>query len=143
MIKYQLVCKCKSEFESWFRSSADFDQQLEKGLLSCPVCGSSKVTKALMAPNVATSRKKKQAAGELAKETFLKELGVAARKMREFVEQNADNVGDKFADEARKMHYGEAPKRGIYGQAGVKDIAELEEEGVEVIPLPVLPEDKN
>lgn len=143
MIRYQLVCKCKAEFESWFRSSLDFDQQLNDGLLACPACGSPKISKALMSPNVTTSRRKKQADGEFAKETFMKELGAAARKMRDFVEQNADNVGDKFADEARKMHYGETPKRGIYGQAGVKDIAELEEEGVEIMPLPVLPEDKN
>ena len=143
MIRYQLKCHCKNEFESWFRSSADFDQQLEEKLLSCPLCGSTEISKALMAPNVSTSRLKKQTSENQSRDRELEELRVAARKIREHVVENSEYVGDKFANEARKIHYGDVPQRGIYGEADSDDLRELSEEGVEVMPLPSLPEDKN
>ncbi len=143
MIRYQLICKCKNEFESWFRSSEDFDQQRKKGFLSCPQCGGSDVSKALMAPNVSTSRKKKQISANKAQKNAMEELNTALRNYRTHVTETADYVGDQFATEARKIHYGDEPTRGIYGEAQVNEIKELHEEGVEVMPLPSLPEDKN
>lgn len=143
MIRYQLICKCKYEFESWFRSSSDFDQQCKRGLLSCPSCGGSDVSKALMAPNVSTSRKKKQISAKKSEAGALEELNTAIRNYRDHITETADYVGDRFATEARKIHYGEEPTRGIYGEAQVSEIKELHEEGVDVMPLPSLPEDKN
>lgn len=143
MIRYQLVCECKNEFESWFRSSADFDKQCGKNLLSCPICGSSSVTKGLMAPNVSTSRKKNQISANKATKDAIEGLNTAIRQYRDKVTETADYVGDEFATEARKMHYGDAPERGIYGEAEVNEIKDLHDEGVEVTPLPSLPEDKN
>jgi len=143
MIRYQLVCKCKYEFESWFRSSDDFDQQRDKGLLSCPSCAGSEVSKALMAPSVRTSAKKKQISAQKEKSKALDEINSALRNYRNQVTERADYVGDQFASVARKMHYGDEPERGIYGEAQVKEIKELHDEGVQVLPLPSLPEDKN
>lgn len=154
MIRYQLICKRKHEFESWFRSSSDFDQQQAEGLLSCPHCGSQKVEKAMMAPNVATSRKKAKArdeahsrpdqAGLPAANTQTEtEMRQALKELRTAIIENSDYVGDRFATVARDMHYGDEPKRGIYGEAAHGDVRELVEEGINILPLPQLPEDKN
>lgn len=141
MIRFSLHCDHGHEFEGWFRDNADFDRQVERKLVSCPSCGSLQVQKSLMAPAVSTSRSKEQVAiamGEAQKQV-LDEMRELSRKVRE----NADYVGDQFAEEARKIHFGETEARGIYGEASREDVHSLIEDGVDVMPLPVFPEDKN
>lgn len=141
MIRFALQCDQAHEFEGWFRSNADFEQQSARQLVQCPVCHSAQVSKALMAPSVSTSRIKEKIAvgmGE-AQQKLMQELREASRKVRE----NADYVGDKFADEARKIHFGEVEERGIYGEATRDEVTSLLEDGVEILPLPVLPDDYN
>lgn len=134
MIKYNLICETDHEFEVWFSKSADFDEQAPKGLIACPHCQSTKVEKVIMAPNVSTSRSKEKIATQQA--SAMKMMNAAADKVRKEIENNCDYVGEKFADEARAIHYGEKPERGIYGEASAKDAAELSEEGVGISPLP-------
>ncbi|MDR6631242.1 hypothetical protein J2X72_000013 [Phyllobacterium sp. 1468] len=137
MIHFSLHCDDDHEFEGWFRSNDDFDTQVEKQLLSCPVCGSHKVDKALMAPSVAVGRQKEKIAIAMSK--MASELREMARKVRE----NSDYVGNEFAEEARKIHFGEAEKRGIYGEATRDEVEALVDDGVDVMPLPVFPDDHN
>lgn len=148
MIRYRLSCQKSHEFEAWFKSSTDFDRQSKRKLVRCPECGSSKVTKAMMAPNVATGRAERteitvanSEAAALAEKK--RELMALMRKLRSEVEKNAEYVGPRFAEEARKMHYEEVEKRGIYGEASLEEARELHDEGVEFFPLPRLPEDQN
>ncbi|WP_292897405.1 MULTISPECIES: DUF1178 family protein [unclassified Nitratireductor] len=141
MISFNLICEHDHAFEAWFRNNADFDAQNERGLVSCPHCGTSSVQKALMAPAVSTGKRREQIAlamGEQQKKALaqLKEL---SKKVRE----NADYVGDRFAEEARKIHFGESEARGIYGEATSEEAASLLEDGVEFMPLPLLPDDQN
>lgn len=141
MIRFSLHCDHGHEFEGWFRDNADFDRQAERKLVSCPVCNSPEVQKSLMAPAVSTSRSKEQVAiamGEAQKQV-LQQMRELSRSVRE----NADYVGDQFAEEARKIHFGETEARGIYGEASKEDVHSLIEDGVDVMPLPVFPEDKN
>jgi hypothetical protein len=141
MIRFSLHCDHGHEFEGWFRDNADFDRQSERKLVSCPVCNSPDIQKSLMAPAVSTSRSKEQVAiamGEAQKQ-MLEQMRELSRKVRE----NADYVGDQFAEEARKIHFGETEARGIYGEASKEDVHSLIEDGVDVMPLPVFPEDKN
>ncbi|MET3793609.1 DUF1178 family protein [Aquamicrobium terrae] len=141
MIRFSLVCEHDHEFEAWFRSGDDFDTQKKRGFIDCPSCGSSKVEKALMAPAVSTSAKQEKMAlamGE-AQRQALEEMKALAAKVRE----NADYVGDKFAEEARKIHFGEADARGIYGEATLEEARDLAEDGVEFMPIPVFPDDRN
>ncbi len=161
MIKYALVCERGHAFESWFADSAAHDKQAKRKLITCPHCNSTKVEKALMAPRLAATVKKRSPPAappvaapeptapaaqpapvamispqEMAIRTKLKEL-------RDHLTKNADNVGQKFPEEARKMHYGEIEHRSIYGVASPKDAKELAEEGIEFHPLPVLPDEQN
>ena len=141
MISFNLICEHDHAFEAWFCNNADFDAQNERGLVSCPHCGTSSVQKALMAPAVSTGKRREQIAlamGEQQKKALaqLKEL---SKKVRE----NADYVGDRFAEEARKIHFGETEARGIYGEATSEEAASLLEEGVEFMPLPLFPDDQN
>ena len=141
MIRFSLVCDNDHEFEAWFRSNDDFDTQSKRGFVECPACGSKKFGKALMAPSVSTGRKKEQIAlamGEAQKQA-LAQLKALAEKVRE----NADYVGDKFAEEARKIHFGETEARGIYGEATLDEARSLAEDGVEFMPIPVFPDDQN
>lgn len=140
MIKYQLVCDKDHDFSGWFRSGEDFDKQVKRKLVECPDCGSKKVQKALMAPNVATSRKKSI---DLPPEKRA-ELVNAMREIRKKVEENSEYVGPRFAEEARRIHYKETDEgKGIYGEATLSEAKELAEEGIDFLPLPVLPEDQN
>ncbi len=153
MIRYALKCSTGHEFEAWFRSSAAYDEQEARGLVSCAVCGSEKVTKALMAPSLRTSETRMPAPAGPSTESLPAPQPAAAhvprevvelmRRVRDHVRSNADYVGDKFADEARKIHYDEAEHRGIYGEATPEEARALAEEGIDVHQLPVLPEDKN
>lgn len=141
MIRFSLHCDHEHEFEAWFRNNDDFDTQKKRGFVECPTCGSKKVEKALMAPSVSTGRKKEKIAlamGEAQKQAMA-QLKVLSEKMRE----NADYVGDKFADEARKIHFGETEARGIYGEATPEEAKGLLDDGVEFMPIPVFPDDRN
>jgi hypothetical protein len=160
VIRYALSCNNGHGFESWFQNSGAYDKQTARGLVACPVCGSTKVAKALMAPRVAKGKARASAeppapaaaapapasqtpapvAMLTAKE---RELRAKLKELREHVVKNADYVGRKFSEEARKMHYGEIEHRSIYGEASPADAAELIEEGIELHPLPVLPDERN
>ena len=129
MIRYDLRCANGDEFEAWFGSIADYDKQAAAGLVECPHCGSTHVEKAPMAPAVVSGRSKEAR----------KERAVAmamAAKVREHIAENFDYVGDKFADEARKMHAGESEERAIWGEATPEEAHELAEQGVAAAPLP-------
>ena len=141
MIRFALICEHEHEFEGWFRSNDDFDTQKRRGFVDCPSCGSHKVQKALMAPAVSTARKQETIAlamGEAQKQA-LAQLKAMAEKVRE----NADYVGDKFAEEARKIHFGETDPRGIYGEATLDEAKSLAEDGVEFMPIPSFPDERN
>jgi hypothetical protein len=160
VIRYNLVCDQRHEFESWFANSAAYDKQAKRGLVSCPLCGSEKVEKTIMAPRLARTGKSgpimapaEEAAPAPApaeaptpvamispqEREFRKKL----KELRDHLVKNSDNVGKKFPEEARKMHYGETEHRSIYGEASPKDAKELHEEGIEFHPLPVLPDERN
>ena len=153
MIRYALLCKAGHGFESWFRSSGDYDRQRKGGLVSCPACGSAEIEKQIMKPSLTRSGKEKPRAEPPAaseektpvammspQEQFLR---TKLKELREHVTKNADYVGDKFPELARQMHYDEAERRSIYGEAKPDEVKELIDEGVEVHPLPVLPEERN
>jgi hypothetical protein len=157
MIKYALICDKKHEFESWFADSAAFDKQAKRKLVVCPVCDSTKVEKAIMAPRIAakkgrvpievpTSSANTPAAvpGPVAMiSPQEQEFRAKLKELRDHLVKNADNVGEKFPEEARKMHYGETEHRSIYGVASPEEAKELLEEGIECHPLPVLPDERN
>ncbi|WP_108880699.1 DUF1178 family protein [Anderseniella sp. Alg231-50] len=146
MIRYDILCEAEHRFDGWFASSDSFDEQVARQLVQCPVCGSHKVAKALMTPGVpARGNRKDEPVPALHAPTDPKAQAMAemVRKLRSHVEENADYVGDKFAEQARRIHYGEDEQRGIYGEATIDEARELHDEGVEVLPLPKLPEDGN
>ena len=130
MIVYNLRCRNSHEFEGWFRDSAAFDAQSKGGKLTCPVCDSRKVEKAIMAPAVSGAKKSAVTADEA------KKMRQFMTGLRKYVQENADYVGPNFAEEARKIHYGEAEDRHIYGEASLEEAKELVDEGVDVAPLP-------
>lgn len=142
MIRYRLNCTNGHEFEAWFRNSAAFDEQNEAAQIICPVCGSSDIEKALMTPSIPAKSNTGRSV-EASEPTDTEVMATVVRKIREHVEANADYVGDKFAEEARKIHYEETEPRGIFGEATPEEASELRDEGVEVHPLPPAPEDKN
>ena len=141
MIRFSLSCDHDHEFEAWFRSNDDFDRQKKRGLVDCPTCGSNKVQKALMAPAVSTGRKREKIA--LAMNDMQKKAMAKMKALSEKIRENADYVGDKFAEEARKIHFGETEARGIYGEATLDEAKSLAEDGVGFMPIPVFPEDRN
>lgn len=152
MILYTLVCEATHDFECWFPSSDAYESQAERGLVSCPVCGSARVSKAVMAPRVA---RRDRGPGEVAQaarpaEAPVPMIAEPERKLREMIKAlhahvaaHSEHVGERFADEARKIHYGEAEGRSIHGQASLHEARALIEEGIEVAPLPMLPDDRN
>ena len=142
MILYELKCSNGHQFEAWFKDSATYDRQEKRGEVACPICSDIMVSKAPMAPAVSTSRKKenrarrsipprKDRAAEVAQEILQ-----AAGNMQKYVEENCDYVGNKFAEEARAIHYGESKERGIYGEATVHEAADLIEEDIPVNRIP-------
>ena len=163
MIRYALVCDRRHDFEVWFTNSADYDKQVKRSLVSCPACGSTKVEKALMAPSLGAGAKKKRSgasrpieapamsentpADQPAPVAMIspqeQEFRAKLKELRDHLTKNADNVGKKFPEEARKMHYGEIEHRSIYGEASQEDAKELHEEGIEFHPLPILPDERN
>jgi len=128
MIKFNLACEQGHEFEAWFGSSADFENQKDKKMLSCPGCGSESVNKALMAPSVTTARKKDALVKLANVQKAQKDILSKMKELRDKVVENSENVGNRFPDEARKIHYGETEARGIYGQASAEEASELVEE---------------
>jgi len=139
VIRFSLHCDKDHEFEGWFSSSKDFDGQSERGLVECPVCGSRQIEKSLMAPSVAVS--KDTPARPLAMDPEKREMMRKLRDMVQAVKKNSEDVGDRFADEARKIHHGEAEARGIIGKASSDDAKSLIEDGIEIAPLPEFPDD--
>jgi hypothetical protein len=161
MIRYALVCAKGHSFESWFQNSAAYDKQAKRGLVECPVCGDVKVEKAIMAPRIAGAKKRGKvgvpvpvgdtpvaAADEVKTPVAMvspqeQEFRTKLKELRDHLTKNSENVGQKFPDEARKMHYGDIEHRSIYGEASLQDAKEMHDEGIEFHPLPVLPDDRN
>jgi hypothetical protein len=154
MIRYALRCERGHDFESWFQSSSAYDSQRKRGLVTCPMCDSTKVEKAIMAPKIAKKGKSKETmpqpapveesgSSSLVMAPQERELIAKLKELRDHVLKNADNVGNKFPDEARKMHYGDIEHRAIYGEATAEEAKALVDEGIEVAPLPILPDDRN
>ncbi len=147
MIRYDLMCDNGHAFDGWFSGSAAYDSQAAGGLVNCSVCGSVSVEKQLMAPGIPTKSNaraeapRKMIAGAVDPKTQM--MLKMMREMRKSVAENAEYVGPRFAEVARQIHYDETAKRGIYGEATQADARALIEEGIEVHPLPVLPEDGN
>jgi len=170
MIRYALNCDQDHDFESWFANSAAYDKQAKRGLVACPVCGSAKVEKAIMAPRLAANLG--QGTAEPAPSTpsspnpmpppqpapmpaippqtpvammsaAERELRHKLKELRDHITKNAHYVGPRFPEEARKIHYGETEHRSIYGEASPEEAKQMHEEGIEFHPLPILPEDKN
>ena len=135
MIAYNLNCGKGHAFEGWFQNSAAYDSQAKARELTCPVCGDHAIEKAIMAPAIGSATRKK---GETAEK-----LRQYVSGLRNFIEQNADYVGPKFPEEARKIHYGEADQRHIYGESTLKEAKEMIEEGIEIAPMPPKPEELN
>jgi hypothetical protein len=160
MIHYNLRCAKGHAFESWFQSSSAYETQERRKLVSCPVCGSTDVERAIMAPQIVRKKGRKDAPSDslpppapptevaapsptpllMAQE---RELRAKLKELRDHIVKNADNVGERFPNEARKMHYGDVEHRPIYGEASPDEAKALIDEGVEVMPLPALPEDRN
>ncbi|HEX8166179.1 MAG TPA: DUF1178 family protein [Beijerinckiaceae bacterium] len=170
MIRYALACDRDHEFESWFPSSDAYDAQRARGLVECPLCGSAKVEKQIMAPRVARTDKgtglgpgsgpslpvpvpapagpdiRDAPAAPQPVAMFSekeRELRAMVKALREHVEKHAEHVGGRFPDEARRMHYGEIEHRSIYGEASPGEARELIEEGIEIHPLPIVPDERN
>ena len=160
MIRYSLHCEHNHDFESWFANSEAYDKQVKRKLVTCPVCGSAKVEKAIMAPRLAGTHQpahpcrsrcrcrrrrphRRRAAPVAMISPQEREFRQKLKALRDHLTANAEHVGPRFPEEARKMHYGEIEHRSIYGEASPDEAKALHEEGIEFHPLPVLPEDRN
>jgi hypothetical protein len=141
VIHYSLVCDRSHKFDGWFSNAAAYDSQKTRGLVTCPICLTNAVDKALMAPAIgrAGSDKVSLSIGH-PQHTQLREAMVALRNK---VTSEADYVGDKFAEEARKIHFKEVDPHGIYGEATREEVAAMVEDGVDFMPLPSIPEEHN
>jgi hypothetical protein len=138
MIRYALRCGFAHPFEGWFSNSADYDEQLARGLLACPLCGSPDISKQIMAPAVVGTKAQARAAPEPTPE-MRQMMMTAAGEIRRHVQENFDYVGDTFAREARAIHEGKSEERGIYGEASPAEVKALVQDGVKVAPLPPEP----
>lgn len=142
MIRFSLACDTGHAFEGWFSSNADFDRQSEAGFVTCPACGSAKVEKSLMAPAIASARGEEKPV-QLAMSEEQRTAMAKLKALVSAVKANADDVGERFPEEARRIHYGEADARGIFGRASRDEARALLEEGIAVAPLPDFAEDAN
>ena len=142
MIKYNLECRKKHRFESWFKSADAFEKLLTSGHITCSVCGISEVSKSIMAPNIGAKSNSRTKSQNLNREVSLSTPSTvtekAIKEFRQHIEKSSENVGSKFATEARKMHLGEAPERSIYGESTIKEAKDLIDEGISVVPLPFI-----
>jgi hypothetical protein len=163
MIRYALTCEKEHAFESWFPSSEAYDKQIKRGLINCPQCGSAKVEKAIMAPRLARAdvdipEVPPSAPADPAPDATAvaqprtpvamhspqeREFRRKLKELRDHLTRNSDNVGGRFPEEARKMHYGEIEHRSIYGEASADEAKSLAEEGIPFHPLPILPDERN
>lgn len=146
MMRYDLVCDKGHEFDGWFASSDAFDEQQRRDLVECTICGSVKIEKQLMAPGIPAKSNRKSESVALHSgpaDPRMAEMMQVMREFRKHVDATSEDVGNKFAEEARKIHYKEVAERGIRGQATRDEAIELIEEGINVHPLPVLPEEGN
>lgn len=153
MIRYSLVCEAGHRFDSWFPDSAASEAQVAGGLVECPECGSNRIEKAIMAPSIGRAGRQAEVApapvAQLEPQPVAlmsgreRELRRLLKEVREHVKKNADYVGEEFPELARQMHHEEIEKRSIYGEAQPDEVKELLEEGVEVQPLPILPDERN
>ncbi len=149
MIRYDLHCEAGHGFESWFRSSGDYDAQRKKKLVECPVCGSLEIEKQIMAPRLKRTDKapRTKPAEEKAPVAMMSpqeaEFRQKLRELRDHVTRNAENVGEKFPELARKMHNEEIERRSIYGEASAEEVKSLLDDEVDIHPLPILPDDRN
>lgn len=131
MILFDLRCSAGHDFEAWFKDGAAYEEQVQEAAVSCPLCGDRQVAKALMAPALSSGQRVEPERAAKAVKLW--------RKVQDHIEKNFDHVGTGFAEEARRMHYGEADKRNIYGEASKEDAKELRDEGIEVGQVPWLP----
>lgn len=141
MIVYQLHCSNGHEFEAWFRDSSTYDEQAKGGDVDCPHCGDVSVSKSVMSPNISPARSKApqpedHEGAEVRAHEVAEKILEAVTAIRNHVEENCDNVGTSFAEEAKRIHYGETEQRGIMGTATEEEASELDEEGVEFYRLP-------
>ena len=163
MIRYALNCEQGHTFESWFQNSAAYDKQAKRGLVACPICGSAKVEKAIMAPRLSRAEPAEASpsmpmpippaqplpvpmpakAPVSVMSPPERELRKKLKELRDHITKNADYVGRRFPEQARKIHYGEIEHRSIYGEASPDEAKELHEEGIEFHPLPILPDEFN
>jgi hypothetical protein len=163
MIRYALTCAKGHSFESWFQNSAAYDKQRKRSLVECPVCGDTKVEKAIMAPRLSGAKKRSRSMAAAAPDAAIgeapapdaasapvamispqeRELRGKLKELRDHLTKNSDYVGQKFPEEARKMHYGDVEHRSIYGEASPPQPKKLHEEGIEFHPLPVPPDERN
>jgi hypothetical protein len=140
MIRYALVCDCSHEFEAWFGSGGAYEEQARARAVRCPCCGGAEVKKLPMAPAIRRGRAAQAAPRESGER---KKTYAFLKGLRAHLEAHAEHVGSAFPEEARKMHYGEAKSRSIYGEASLEEARALSEEGIPALPLPALPEDHN
>ena len=138
MIKYNLICKCGSTFESWFSSSNEYESLRKKKLINCIYCESSLVKKTIMSPNLPSKSNKISKPDKVEKD--IKNQLIEFRK---YIEKNCKNVGDKFAQEARNLHYDKKTSKGIYGKATPEETAELVEEGIDIATVPWINKSQN
>lgn len=163
MIRYRLVCGRGDEFEAWFRGSDDCDALAGAGQINCPLCGSTDVSKALMTPAVRSRKRRKTTPNQASEEQetapitegsdnlrlaggsdpSVAEAMEAVRKLSKHIRENSEDVGRRFSEEARKIHYREVKPRSIIGDATMAEAKEMLDEGIEFHPLPVLPEERN
>ena len=141
MIQYTLICDREHKFDAWFQSAKAFDEQKARGIVTCAICNSPKVDKALMAPAVARSGSDKVALAIGHPEQA--QIREAMAALRRKVTESNEYVGERFAEEARKIHFKEVEQRGIYGEASPDEVAALVEDGVDFMPLPSTPKDQN
>ena len=133
MIKYSLQCKNLHQFESWFRTSDDYEKLNNEKMMSCEICGSKSISKSLMAPRVSSNEKKQN---KKTLESIPSKEQKLIKQLKKEVEKNCEYVGDNFEKEARAIHYGDSPERSIYGKTTLKQAKSLYEDGIPVTPLP-------
>jgi hypothetical protein len=138
MIKYNLLCKCGKNFESWFSTSKEFDSLNKKNFINCIYCNSASITKSVMSPNL-TTKSNKISKNNMIERTIKKKL----TNLRKYIEGNCINVGENFTQEARSIHYDKKKSKGIYGKASVEETTELLEEGIEVSTIPWIDKSEN
>jgi hypothetical protein len=139
VISYSLQCSQGHRFEAWFKSAAAFDEQRSRGIVACAQCGDSHVDKAPMAPAVARTDTARMPVSSMHPDAI--KFREMLREYRRHIVSSAENVGDRFAEEARKIHFEEAEARGIYGEATRDEVAALLDDGIDFLPLPDLGED--